>query len=67
MEHSHCIFPEYLEKDPYKIPGNIPVNNVPGILNVHFFKVDQEIQQWIRLSLVDKTVPDIQYMSFSRL
>ena len=24
VEHFHDIFPEYLEKVPYKIPGNIP-------------------------------------------
>ena len=36
MEHSHDIFPEYSENDPYEIPGNIP-NNVPGILNIGIF------------------------------
>ena len=24
VEHSHDIFPEYSEKVPYEIPGNIP-------------------------------------------
>ena len=24
VEHSHDVFPEYLENVPYEIPGNIP-------------------------------------------
>ena len=58
MEHSHDIFPEYLEKVHNEILGNIP-KNVPRILNIEytlnvpwisyecymrFFQVDQEIQ-----------------------
>ena len=58
MEHSHDIFPEYLEKVHKEILGNIP-KNVPRILNIEytlnvpwishecymrFFQVDQEIQ-----------------------
>ena len=59
VEHYHDIFPEYLKKVAYQIPGNILKNNVPGILNIGilpecsikilrflnaFFQVDQEIQ-----------------------
>ena len=35
MEHSHDIFPEYLEKVHKEILGNIP-KNVPRILNIEY-------------------------------
>ena len=36
VEHSHDIFPEYLEKFPIKFRGKFP-NNVRGILNIGIF------------------------------
>ena len=46
VEHSHDIFPEYLEKVPYEIPRNIPKQCSMNILQMlhAFFQVDQEMQ-----------------------
>ena len=71
VEHSHNIFPEYLEKFPMKFRGIFP-NNVPAILKIEIFPdcftnilptSHAFFLSGSRNTIVDKAIPGVCWVS----